>query len=91
MRFSGKVKEHLVTALEVPRDLAFRETIITVTGPNRVLIENYKSISKLAQEEIVILCIHGRVHLQGKRMKVVHYTPYEMLVDGVISEILLKR
>ena len=91
MRFSRKVKEHLVTALEVPRDLAFQETIVTITGPNRVLVENYKNIAKLTPGEIVIICVHGRVILEGRRMEVIHYTPFEMLVTGLISEIRMQR
>lgn len=91
MRFSGKVKEQIVTALEVPRDLAFQETIVTITGPNQILIENYKNIAKLTKEEITIICVHGRVFLKGKRMEVVHYTPFEMLVKGMVSEITMQR
>lgn len=89
MRFSGKMKEQIMTALEVPRDLAFGETVITITGQNQILIENYKSIGKLTCEEIVIFCIHGRICFLGKQMKVIHYTPYEMLIKGRITEIIL--
>ena len=32
MKKKGSLKEHLVTALEVPRDLAYKEPIITITG-----------------------------------------------------------
>lgn len=87
MRLSGRVKEQFITALEVPRDLAFSETIITITGPNRVMIENYKSIGKLTKEEISIFCIHGKIILKGKSMEVLHYSPEEMLIKGRIVDI----
>lgn len=91
MLLGSRVKEQLVTALEVPRDLAYQETIVSVTGTNRILIENYKSIVKLSDTEIVIGCIHGKIYFHGNRMKVLRYTPDEMLLTGVITEILLKR
>ena len=44
MKKTGRWKEQVVSALEVPPDLAYRETIITLTGSMELLIENYKSI-----------------------------------------------
>ena len=40
----GRWKEQMVSALEIPPDLAYSETIITMTGSMEILIENYKSI-----------------------------------------------
>lgn len=87
MGFSGRIKEQLVIALEIPRDLAFHETMITITGSRRVMVENYKSIGKLTKEEILIICIHGKILLKGNAMEVMHYTPTEMLISGKISRI----
>ena len=52
-------KENLVTALEVPRDLGLKEAVITVSGRNQARIENYRSILRYREEEIVILTFHG--------------------------------
>ena len=35
---------NLVTSLEVPGDLAMKETIVTLTGRSHAIICNYKSI-----------------------------------------------
>lgn len=91
MRITKKIKDDFVTALEIPRDLAYKETIVTMTGQNQVIIENYRSIQKLTKEEIVILGIHGKVQLFGRRMQISHYTPEEMLITGYITEIRMKR
>ena len=37
-------RENLVTSLEVPGDLAMKETIVTLTGRSHAVICNYKSI-----------------------------------------------
>lgn len=50
----GRWKEQMVSALEIPPDLAYSETIITMTGSMEILIENYKSISRYTPTEIVV-------------------------------------
>ena len=50
---------NLVTLLEVPGDLAMKETIVTLTGRSHAIICNYKSILRYQQEEIIVLGFHG--------------------------------
>lgn len=44
----------MVLALELPPDLAYNETIVTLTGQTEAVIENYKSVFKYTPSEIVI-------------------------------------
>ena len=67
-------RENLVTSLEVPGDLAMKETIIL----------RYK------QEEIVVLGFHGKVVIRGKRLMIPKYTSEEMQIEGMISEIVME-
>ena len=39
-----KVKSNIIESLELPKDLIYGAVIVTVTGKNEVLIENYKGI-----------------------------------------------
>lgn len=91
MKKKGNLKENLVAVLEVPRDLAYRDAIITVTGPGFAVIENYRSILKYTREEIVVLTLRGKVAVQGKRLEIPCYTPDEMQVCGCISGIFFDR
>ena len=91
MKKKGSLKEHLVTALEVPRDLAYKEPIITITGKNQAVIENYRSILRYTREEIVLLTLRGKVTICGKCLQIPCYTPWEMQVQGCISRIILDR
>ena len=34
------IRENLVTALEVPGDIAWRDPIVTITGPTQAVVEN---------------------------------------------------
>jgi sporulation protein YqfC len=83
-------RENLVTSLEVPGDLAMKETIITLTGRNHAVVCNYKSILRYQQEEIVVLGFHGKVVIRGKRLMIPKYTSEEMQIEGMISEIVME-
>ena len=62
----GRWKEQMVSALEIPPDLAYSETIITMTGSMEILIENYKSISRYTPTEIVVRSLRGKVSICEK-------------------------
>lgn len=83
-------RENLVTSLEVPGDLAMKETIVTLTGRSHAVICNYKSILRYQQEEIIVLGFRGKVAIRGKRLMIPKYTPEEMQIDGIISEIVME-
>lgn len=91
MKKKHYLKENLVTALEVPKDLAYQDAIITVTGMNQAVIENYRSILRYTREEIVLLTLRGKVIICGKRLEIPCYTPEEMTICGSISGIFLER
>lgn len=80
-------KEQVVSALEVPADLAYSESIITMTGPSEVLVENYRCILKYTCCEIVIATLRGKVSICGSHLEIPWYTPDQMLVKGRISGI----
>ena len=73
MKKTGRWKEQVVSALEVPPDLAYRETIITLTGSMELLIENYKSISRYTPSEIVVLSLRGKVTICGESLEILVY------------------
>ena len=83
-------RENLVTSLEVPGDLAMKETIVTLTGRSHAVICNYKSILRYQQEEIIVLGFRGKVAIRGKRLMIPKHTPEEMQIHGMISEIVME-
>ena len=62
-----QLREGCLTALEVPRDLACRETVVTLTGCSQAVIENYRSILKLTEEEIIVSTFSGKLTIMGDR------------------------
>ena len=83
-----RFRENLVTVLEVPRDLACRETIVTLTGHKHAVVENYKKILKFTKEEIIISTYSGKLTIQGQKLEILWYTAEEMTITGYISRII---
>ncbi len=83
-----RVKEHVISAMEIPRDLAYREALITVTGNTCLCIENYKSIQEYTTSRILVLTKNGRVQVSGSSLEIRSYTNDEMLIAGHITEIV---
>ena len=84
-------KEQLVTALELPGDLAYRDAIVTVTGQNQAVVENYRCILRYSPEEIVLRTLCGKVTISGKCLEIPCYTPLEMMINGRICRVVLEN
>ncbi|MCI8483568.1 MAG: sporulation protein [Lachnospiraceae bacterium] len=82
------VKSNLVESLELPMDIMYGAVIITATGRNHVLVENYKGIIEYTQEKIRLQTKTCQVTIQGKRLLVEYYTNEEMKITGCIQGIL---
>ncbi len=90
MKKMDHLKNQLVTALEVPADLAYGEPVVTVTGKHRAVVENYRSILRYTKEEILLLTMHGRLSIQGRGLKIPCYHGEEMEITGCIFGVFLE-
>ena len=91
MKKKEQWRENLVEALEIPRDLALKESVFTVTGKSQIQIGNYRSILRYEPQELIILTFSGKLVIHGKGLKTLWYTPEEMQIEGILSEIILER
>lgn len=91
MKKKGMWKEKTVSALELPPDLAYNETIITLTGSMEAVIENYKSVFKYTSSEIVIQSLCGKIIITGKNLEIFWYTSCAMKVKGYILGVYLQK
>lgn len=60
------------------------------TGKHQAVVCNYRSVLRYEKEEIILLTFQGKLRIQGKRLKIPMYTPEEMYIEGVITEIILE-
>ena len=85
------VKQNMVETLELPKDLMYGDSIVTITGRREVLIENYKGILQYTDSEILLQSLRGKVLLRGRNLEIVWYTSLEMKITGAIFSILLQQ
>lgn len=81
-------KEHLVESLQLPKDLVFQESVITLLGEREILLENYRRILEYNREHLLILTSRCKIRIQGKNLEVLYYTNDEMKVSGQILDIM---
>lgn len=81
------VKENMVETLELPKDLMYGASIVTITGRREVLIENYKGIIEYTEEYIKIQTKNAKLTVYGKRLNIEYYTNEDMKVVGFIKSI----
>lgn len=84
----SRVKSNIVETLELPRDIMYGAVIVTATGRNQVLIENYKGIIEYTREKIRLQTKNCQVTVEGKSLLVEYYTNEEMKITGFIQGIL---
>ena len=69
MKKKEQWRENLVEALEIPRDLALKESVFTVTGKSQIQIGNYRSILRYEPQELIILTFSGKLVVQWERLE----------------------
>lgn len=81
------VKENMVESLELPKDLMYGASIVTITGRREVLIENYKGILEYTEDYIKIQAKNVKLTVYGKQLSIEYYTSEDMKVIGFIKSI----
>lgn len=84
------MKEKLVKKLNVPRDVALGDMIITIIGTSEVTIENYKGIIEYTKESVIIQGKHSTLSLTGKDFLIEYFTNDDMKIEGHIECIQYK-
>ena len=88
---SSEIKQSVVRAFDLPADLAYGSVLVSVTGQNELLIENYRGILEYKDEHIRIQAKDCRILIVGKKMKIEYYTNEEMKIKGFIEQILYEN
>lgn len=77
----------MIETLELPKDLMYGASIVTILGRKEVLIENYKGILEYTEDYIRIQTKSARLTVYGKRLKIEYYTNEDMKVVGFIKSV----
>ncbi|MCI5621464.1 MAG: YabP/YqfC family sporulation protein [Lachnospiraceae bacterium] len=82
------IKDQMVEALELPKDLVYHAAIVTITGKQELTLENYKGILEYQTDHISVQTKNCRVTISGKNLRIPYYTNEEMKITGLIQKIL---
>lgn len=85
-----KFRNGLVSVLEVPGDLAWKDTLITLTGSHQAVVENYRKLIKCSDREMILRCQEGCLVIQGRNLKISRFETEEMSVTGQIIGIRME-
>ena len=87
----GKIKEGLVESLELPKDLVYGAVLVSITGRQEILIENYRGILEYTQNHISLQTKTCRLVIRGKNLHISYYTNEEMKITGWIVSVLYEN
>lgn len=85
------LKDSVVRAFALPADLAYGSVLLSVTGQNELLIENYRGILEYKDEHVRIQAKGCRILIVGKRLQIEYYTNDEMKIKGWIEQIIYEN
>ena len=84
------VKDQTASAFSIPKDVIPGEPMVTMTGRQKVYIENYHRIVSFQDEEIKLLAKTCRILVHGKRLRIEYYTRDDMLIAGLIHSVSME-
>lgn len=72
---------------DIPRDVINGESLLQMTGRRELIIENYRCIKSISDNEIEIICKKYNVHIKGIDLMIKYYNCQSMVIGGEIDEI----
>ena len=90
-RERGTMVERLVRALDLPQDIVFNLPKTTLIGDVQLLVENHRGLIAYTPREIRIRTARGELVVAGSRLRIGSILPQELVVDGRILHVQLRR
>ena len=81
------IKRSMSDAFELPREVVLNLPLISLTGREEAVIENYKGIIEYSQDTVRISTGAGVLKIQGKNLLLKHITDEDVSVTGGILKL----
>lgn len=82
--------EQLAGQVSLPADMVAGVPVVTLTGRNEIIIENYKGILEYTDSVIRIQAKLFCICIEGKRLEIAYFTNEEMKITGVIHSLFYR-
>lgn len=83
----GRLKRNVSEALELPREVVLNLPLISITGREEVLIENYKGIIEYDGRRVRASTTAGIIKIEGINLLLKHVTNESIVVTGDVRTI----
>lgn len=90
MKQNSNLKEKIVEAAEMPKDVALKFPVLTLIGQIELQIENYMGIIEYTDTMIRIQTKTGPLKIIGNQLIILYYTNDDMKIKGHIQSIQFK-
>lgn len=81
------ISNNIFDTFQLPKDVLEGAFLITMTGTNELLIENFKHIVKFQTDNLILQCRKNQIHILGKNLNIELYSEEELKIKGVITDI----
>ena len=89
MKPKKQILQQLTGVADLTDELIPGETLIEITGQNRVLIEHHKGVSQYDSQSIGVRVNYGLICVTGHRLELSHMTKEKLVIGGNIECIRL--
>ena len=72
---------------DIPAEVVFKETLITLVGHAELWVENYKSLLEYSEKKILLQTGKALIQIEGERLIISHYMEEHMMICGNIRSI----
>lgn len=77
----------LADAAEIPRELSGGLPLLTMTGQEELLIENYKGIAAYTDAVLLLQTKCSLLKIEGQHLFIEYYTKEELKITGYIQSV----
>ena len=82
-----QIKEKMVSAMDLPKDVIQNASVITILGRNELCIEIYLAIIQTTYTLLGVPPRPAHTRTPAKRLRIQYYTNDEMKVSGTLSSL----
>lgn len=90
-RQRSSTAQRIAKMLELPSDVVLNLPKTTVIGGVQVFVENHAGLLSYEPGEIRVRTVQGEIVITGSGLKIGSILPRELIVDGRISHVQLRR
>ena len=83
----NSVPQKLAEKMQIPKDLAYQEPVLTMIGQRELCVENYKCIRYYTDSCIILLTKNGGLKLEGGMLSIQSYDNEEIRITGTVCRI----